>query len=435
MIPVLTENLHDDLAHYIATYDKIRQDYMQDVASMGLDFEETDETDETLSPLIRSVCPVGINSANDGKSLFYGSRSLACEYSRKGDKSITFYLSLRCNHHCFYCFNPNQEGYETYQQELLPAVHELEEMHAHHKNLACIALSGGEPLLHPHECIQFFQRAHSLYPKAHLRLYTAGDLLTEQLTTDLKDAGLNEIRISIKPDESIAGQEKALRGLSFARTKIPAVWVEMPVFPNQREWMEKLLLRLDKMNIDGINLLELCFPFSKAEEFVRRGYRLKRSIARVIYDYWYAGGLAIAGSEQETLHLLEFASSKKLRLHVHYCSLENKHTAQIYEQNHGVAGDDFLHFSPRDFFIKTAKCFGEDAIKAISVLSRDSYRQISNGIEIPLTKLKKLPADIQLGIAYYVVEHRPEGLCLREVSIIPYLSQTIQDDPHYLEHL
>ena len=160
-----------------------------------------------------------------------------------------------CNLDCCYCDTENKPGshefcnIETYagsrEFAKLPNPRSVSQV-AMEINRLCrevphqaVSFTGGEPLLHPHECIQFFQRAHSLYPKAHLRLYTAGDLLTEQLTTDLKDAGLNEIRISIKPDESIAEQEKALRGLSFARTKIPAVWVEMPVFPNQREWMEK----------------------------------------------------------------------------------------------------------------------------------------------------------------------------------------------------
>ena len=41
----------------------------------------------------------------------------------------------------------------------------------------------------------------------------------------------------------------------------------------------------------------------------------------VLYDYGYAGGLAVAGSEQACLELVLFALEKGLSLGVHYLSL------------------------------------------------------------------------------------------------------------------
>ena len=68
----------------------------------------------------------------------------------------------------------------------------------------------------------------------------------------------------------------------------------------------------------------------------------------------------MAGSETICLDLLEFALQKGLKLGVHYCSLENKHTGQIYQQNNGYKLPKHTYFSRKDYFIKTAKVFGED---------------------------------------------------------------------------
>ena len=43
--------------------------------------------------------------------------------------------------------------------------------------------------------------------------------------------------------------------------------------------------------------------------------------------------VAIAGSEAVCLDLIDFALESRLNLGVHYCSLENKHSGQIYQQN------------------------------------------------------------------------------------------------------
>ena len=76
-------------------------------------------------------------------------------------------------------------------------------------------------------------------------------------------------------------------------------------------------------------------PYNNAPEFARRGLQLRWPPYQTLYNFWYAGGLPVAGSELECLRLLEFAAQQDLRLGVHYCSLENKNTGQVWQQNHG----------------------------------------------------------------------------------------------------
>lgn len=132
--------------------------------------------------------------------------------------------------------------------------------------------------------------------------------------------------------------------------------------------MESLLARIDRMGVKGINLLEFCFPLHNAEEFKRRGFRLRRRPFRILYDYWYGGGVPVAGSEQEALELLRFAERKGLRLGVHYCSSDNKNSGQVFQQNLMYFNDEtlrsswgFLAFDTQDYYLKCAKAFGGQA--------------------------------------------------------------------------
>ena len=87
---------------------------------------------------------------------------------------------------------------------------QLDDLAAEPGSPACIALTGGEPLLMADEAVAFFSRASELFPAAHLRLYTSGDLLSRELIDRLVRAGLHEIRFSVKQDDKPELLEKVL---------------------------------------------------------------------------------------------------------------------------------------------------------------------------------------------------------------------------------
>ena len=160
--------------------------------------------------------------------------------------------------------------------------------------------------------------------------------------------------------------------------------VEMPVMPDELPLMQDLLVELDKRGATGINLLELCFPFNNAAAFARRGYSIKHEPYRVPYDYWYAGGLPIEGSEDACIRLLSFAIERELRMGVHYCSLENKLTGQMYQQNAPFK----QAFPPREYtqrghFLACARIFGVDAAAARRILAGSGHADFAGGSEAP----------------------------------------------------
>lgn len=192
---------------------------------------------------------------------------------------------------------------------------------------------GGEPLLHPEQVNAFLRHAGQLYPDAHTRLYTCGDLLDERSLQELAESGLDEIRFSIKPPDAGDGQDRVYELMEQAVGTIPAVVVEVPVIPGSLGQMKDLLVRSDALGISGVNLLEFCFPLHNAAEFAKRGFQLRKHPFKYLYNYWYGGGVPVAGSEAEALELLAFAEREGLRLGIHYCSSDNKNTGQIYQQN------------------------------------------------------------------------------------------------------
>ena len=184
--------------------------------------------------------------------------------------------------------------------------------------------------------------------------------------------------------------------------------------PSQADWL------------DGINLLELCFPNTNWGEYARRGFRIKRHPYRLPYNYEYAGGLPIAGSEETCLRLLRFASETNLRMGVHYCSLENKFTSQFYLQNspYRDAFDDYV-MSQRDYLLKTVRLFGADARRARTGLDAAGIKfaddQDNDVVTLNPRQASALSAampEAEVAICSCVVERRGQATVLRELGVV-----------------
>ena len=410
---------------YAEMYLGIYENFIEQVEKFGLPFDDGASCREAAGERERIGKMPEIASRCEGASLVYRRISPACEVCREGVNTLTSHISFRCHRKCFFCFNPNQENYEGHLSQTNDWRGDLESFRRAGQTLTHIALTGGEPLLHAQEAAAFFRFARELYPAAHLRLYTSGDLLDPGTLAALRDAGLDEIRFSYKMEDPPSLQEKVLANMELARGYIPCVMVEMPVMPDAEEEMRKLLLRLDGIGVWGINLLELCFPYHNAEAFRARGFCLKYPPYRTLYNFWYAGGLPVAGSEPVALRLLRFAAEQKLALGVHYCSLENKNFGQMYQQNNRPGeAHPTLFFSPRDYYLKTVKAFGADAEtikKLFDKRGNDRYLYDARAgyIQIhPADALRLRGRSVELALSVNVLEEREGELCTRELKLL-----------------
>lgn len=427
MIQKITSNStkqiqNKDFLQYTQIYTSREQATLSHIETLGVplaSFQQKKDNEKVIDDLAEA----GALVRNNKNSVVSNDKiSPACVACRTGSGSFTTYTSLKCHRNCYFCFNPNQEDYVIYKDSQKDIIKELENLLELNVKLDHLALTGGEPLLFKKEMIDFFAYANEKTPETYTRLYTTGDLFDDETLKSLQQVNLNEVRFSIKMDDSKNKIRHTLKQIELAKQYIPNILVEMPVIPGTMEEMKQLLLELDRLNIFGINLLEFCFPLGNAEEFAKRGFSLKNPPYEVYYNYWYAGGLAVAESEEMCLELVQFAIDNNLNLGVHYCSLENKHTGQIYQQNINRTVDDTYTFSNRDFFYKTAKAFGKNRRVVKRMLDERnipySENEDFNFIQFPLESIELFRfRNIEICISDNVIEEDEKGTSVREVGI------------------
>lgn len=418
-----------DIREYAQAFDQVERDYEEAVAAFGVPFEAGESCPRSERVRVAGAC--GACCENGGGSLRRGWISPACMACRTGERTATFFVDLRCTRKCYFCFNPNQDHYEYFLSHKRDIVAELEQAHAAGARFDCLAVTGGEPLLHKDEVVAFVARAKELFPGVHVRLYTCGDLLDDECLAALAQAGLDELRFSIKPDDVARIDAPVFERMAAAVAAVPDVMVEMPVIPGTLPEMKAMLSRIDGIGVRGINLLEFCFPLCNADEFRKRGFELRKHPFNYLYDYWYGGGVPVAGSEAEALALLEHAEREGLRLGVHYCSSDNKNTGQVFQQNKVFTCDDvvrgaypWLTADAGDRFLKCAKAFGADAVRVRDWAQRAGVPCDFDGkvpaAAIPLAQVdaaRSACPNVRFVESVNVFEQREGALYLREVGV------------------
>ncbi len=416
---IKNEGLKQDALRYVNMYGE----FIKAVEESGVKVHDSEDRAQNAA-LLEKLEKAGAEVRNNGKSVVLNAISPSCEDCRTGFGSSTYILTLACNRDCFFCTNKNQMDYEGGQHRVNDVISGFKNDLKRYKEMKSAALTGGEPLLYPDKCAEFIKKVKKTSKNVQTRIYTNGDLATPEILMQLKDAGLDEIRFGLKPDESGTVDGKILDIMREAVKYIPRVMVEMPVFPGTLEKMKELMLTLDEMGIFGVNILEFLYPWVHPEEYSKHGHEVAHRPYEILFNYTYAGGLPVSGSETECLELLLFCAEKKVKMGVHYCSLENKLTSQIYHHNFNLRLTGTEVFSEKDFFIKTAKGYGQDIewIKEkLDEAGCDHYifNNSSKFIEfspelVPLLKER----DMELALTYQAVDFDEEGnKVLREVQI------------------
>lgn len=416
------------LEEALASFDEVERTYVSALEKKGLKFAPRAAHEARVAQLHEQLAQRGAEFRNAGASIRTGWLSKACVECTGMNGSETFSTTFKCHRDCYFCFNYNLGDYEKYVREGCPWEQELQAAYeANSGKMAVLGLTGGEPLLNLEDSLRFLERAGELFPQAHKRMYTSGDLLTEDGAERLAAAGLDEIRFSIKQDDPEDRRELVLRNMKMATRFINDVVVEMPIIPGTRESMQSWMRRFADNGIKGMNLLEFCFPFHSWEEFDKRGFTLKNPPFPEMFDYGYSGGLAVAGSEELALELMVWALDEGLAFGMHYCSLENKHRSEIRQLNEPARRvHPIFEFDEEDFFVKTAKVFGDDRAAARQLLADAGVRDVVEDEEDETIAFAPRYANlfentgVQVMMAFNVLDKDEQGRFLREVALKPY---------------
>lgn len=395
-------------------YEEMYQGFLKAVEDSGVKISDKDRSSETAC-LMNKLKEKGAKIRSFGKSVLWGNISPSCEDCRTGAGSSTYILTLACNRDCFFCTNKNQADYDGGTAVVYDVVRDFKHDLAFFKRMTSTALTGGEPLLYPDKCTDFIRQVKKSSKKIQTRIYTNGDLATPEILAELEKAGLDEIRFGIKLDANGLPEERTLEHIREAVKHIPRVMVEMPVVPGTLPQMKELMKELDSIGIFGANILEFLYPWINPGEYSGRGYEITRRPYDVLFGYTYAGGLPVAGSQEECLELLLFCAEQNMKMGVHYCSLENKLTSQIYGQNSVIRLNGTEYFSDKDFFIKTLKGYGDDIDKIKEVLDENGcehyiYNKSDGFIEFSPKFAEYLKdMEMELGLSYRAADIDEKG--------------------------
>ncbi len=267
----------------------------------------------------------------EGNSLLVGQLPEGCKRCAKGTKMVLF-VTGRCNSKCFYC--PLSE--EKAKKDIVFAdempVQSDEDILFEANAIAAdgAGLSGGDPLCRLERTLEYIRLLKAQYGEDfHIHLYTSQADVSESVLKQLADAGLDEIRFH--------PQAKDWSGIEAAVKIDIDVGIEVPVFPNQGEYLKEVATRAERIGVSFLNINELESSETNFESLVRRGLRLRNT-----------GTAAIDGSAELANDMLEWSVDALQKLSVHYCSARFKDAVQMRNRLSRRLENTIREFEDRD---------------------------------------------------------------------------------------
>lgn len=147
IVPITRDSLQQiknkDFLVYASRYADIETQTLLNIEAFGLPFLKNKSLKEEKDHFLSELKKCGALFGNKGKSIHTRWISDACTACRTGEGSYTTFISLKCHRDCYFCFNPNQEDYEYYQEHQRQANDEIDQLAEMKAPLTHVALTGG----------------------------------------------------------------------------------------------------------------------------------------------------------------------------------------------------------------------------------------------------------------------------------------------------
>ena len=237
--------------------------------------------------------------------------SPGCRSCGDGSWSCLF-INGRCNGRCFYCPTPQDDDGPPVTNGLPFTSPDDYAAYVAAFGFSGVSISGGEPLLTPELTLSYLSavRARS-GDSIHLWLYTNGTLLTADLCSRLRDAGLNEIRFDL------GAVRYNLKKLRLAVGCIDTVTVEIPAVPEDEELLKGKMVEMAEAGVKHLNLHQMRLTPHNFGPLTERGY-----------TFLHGEKITVLESELCALRLVRFGLEQGIPLPVNYCSFPYKRRFQ-----------------------------------------------------------------------------------------------------------
>ena len=263
--------------------------------------------------------------------------SPGCRLCKEGAKLVLF-ITGQCPATCFYCPLSFEKGGNDriYADEWALADEQdtnvlIEE--AHLINSKGAGITGGDPLIVWARTVRYIELLKNEFGESfHIHLYTSALQHADHIQ-DLIDAGLDELRFHPLPPTWGSMETSPL--LDPIRSSISSecdVGIEIPVIPQMKQEIIKLISWANTQGIQWINLNELEFSERNEITLYKKGYTIKRDISS-----------SVKGSETTAREILDIIAANDLDIGLHYCSSSFKDAIQLMNRMkrraHSIAQD------------------------------------------------------------------------------------------------
>ena len=247
-----------------------------------------------------------------GTKVDCNSLSPGCRHCGDGGWSCLF-VNGRCNGQCFYCPAAQDDNGPPVTNGLAFTDPDEYADYVATLGFSGVSISGGEPLLTPELSLSFLRAVRKRCgDKVHLWLYTNGTMLTADLCSKLKDAGLDEIRFDL------GAVRYNLKKLRLAIGCIPTVTVEIPAVPEDEELLKLKMVEMAGAGVKHLNLHQMRLTPYNFGPLTARGY-----------IFLHGEKVTLLESELCALRMVRFGLEQGIPLPVNYCSFTYKRRFQL----------------------------------------------------------------------------------------------------------
>ncbi len=237
--------------------------------------------------------------------------SPGCRRCGDGGWSCLF-INGRCNGRCFYCPTAQDDDGPPVTNGLAFTTPDDYAAYVAAMGFSGVSISGGEPLMTPDLTLSYLSAVRKRCgDDVHLWLYTNGTLLTADLCSRLRDAGLNEIRFDI------GAVRYNLKKLRLAVGCIQTVTVEIPAVPEDEELLKEKMVEMAAAGVNHLNLHQMRLTPYNFGPLTERGY-----------TFIHGEKVTVLESELCALRMVRFGLEEGLNLPVNYCSFPYKRRFQ-----------------------------------------------------------------------------------------------------------
>ena len=249
--------------------------------------------------------------------------SPACKMCAEGSKMVVLITGL-CPTSCFYCpLSSKKTGKDRIfaDEWELDNEEDTEKLmrEAEYIDATGAGITGGDPLIVWERTKKYISLLKDTFGSDfHMHLYTSG-LKNGEYVDDLVSAGLDEIRFHPLPkhwhDMNKSPIANTIKNALKTRCDVA---IEIPTIPRMKNEMFSLIQWADNIGVKWVNLNELEYSETNADNLNDRGYTVKDDVSAAVKD-----------SQESAYKVLEMVSNENLKIGVHYCSSSFKDGIQL----------------------------------------------------------------------------------------------------------